>query len=89
MTPAEVYLSHPSFACYPKDRFIANLANLKEALRIERERVAQEEKEFLREHLSIPEARSLLEASRLVPPFENLVIQHPQTEIQTWEEGNR
>ncbi|EJK65923.1 hypothetical protein THAOC_13176 [Thalassiosira oceanica] len=49
MTPAEVYLSHPSFACYPKDRFIANLANLKEALRIERERVAQEEKEFLRE----------------------------------------
>ena len=34
MTPAEVHLSHPSFACYPKDRFIANLANLKEALRI-------------------------------------------------------
>ena len=37
--------------------------------------------------LSIPEARSLLEASRLVPPFEDLVIQYPQTEIQTWEEG--
>ncbi|EJK67928.1 hypothetical protein THAOC_10957 [Thalassiosira oceanica] len=31
------------------DKFIANLENLKEALRIERERVAQEEKEFLRE----------------------------------------
>ena len=57
MTPAEVYLSHPSFACYPKDRFIANLANLKEALRIERERVAQEEKEFLREQSLYPRGK--------------------------------
>ncbi|EJK64850.1 hypothetical protein THAOC_14373 [Thalassiosira oceanica] len=57
MTPAEVYLSHPSFACYPKNRFIANLANLKEALRIERERVAQEEKEFLREQSLYPRGK--------------------------------
>ncbi|EJK59405.1 hypothetical protein THAOC_20379 [Thalassiosira oceanica] len=57
MTPAEVYLSHPSFACYPKDRFIANLANLKEALRIERERVAEEEKEFLREQSLYPRGK--------------------------------
>ena len=47
----EVYLSHPSFVCYQKDRFIANLANLKQALRIERAWVVQEEEEF---GLSLP-----------------------------------
>ena len=57
LTPAEVYLSHPSFACYPKDRFIANLANLKEALRIEHERVVQEEKEFIQEQSLYPRGK--------------------------------
>ena len=57
MTPAEVYLSHPSFACYPKDRFIANLANLKQALRIERALVVQEEEEFAREKSLYPRGK--------------------------------
>jgi len=40
-------ISDPLFACYPKGRFIANLANLKEVLRVERERVVQEWNQFL------------------------------------------